>query len=119
MLSKSIVTIDIIIQKLNPDFRLENWETKITTSNREKQLKKWDLSHMNNLIFFINDLAKEYALENYYSLKKGNGLDYSIIFNEILEKYPISILQFSGGQDLELVSKFKDKAKIIYAIQNG
>jgi ubiquinone biosynthesis protein len=59
MLSKSIVTIDIIIQKLNPDFRLENWETKITISNREKQLKKWDLSHMNNLIFFINDLAKD------------------------------------------------------------
>lgn len=38
--------------------------------------------------------------------------------NEILEKYPISILQFSGGQDIELVSQFKDKAKIIYAIEN-
>jgi tryptophan synthase beta subunit len=64
-------------------------------------------------------------LDNLSNIDLGNTKLVAIIvdnnedeINEMIQKYPISILQFSGGQGLEFISKFKDKAKIIYVIEN-
>ncbi|MEI6494929.1 MAG: AarF/ABC1/UbiB kinase family protein, partial [bacterium] len=59
MLTKSILTIDVIVEKLDNKFRLEDWEGQMVKQILDNKIKSWDRSRLQNLLVFADNFIKD------------------------------------------------------------